>query len=443
MNMHVAVKDPLIHDSEEGEHPPSRFAGYLRILGALAVVGSGVLYMLQGLHTIDVNLRYWIYIALMLVLGAGGIFSYKLVQDRKGARLFFGLAVAMVPVQFSQLGGMVFNYLGGGHGNLMEIFQFASGSPVFLLSMSVVSLVVAIAINFSAFSILCRPHAKNLTLVFAALNLAMLLPVREFPMGLLLIGGMAGAIFLLEKNLFSRDTRFKTLEGISVRAMFLLPLIISMVRSGFHENTLLGASMLTGLAAISLIHFGRCWFNKGKWHEILLFIAYIIGIFASCGISTWFISSLPASVDLADSMEGFTFIAPAVAWSGYISYLSKHYKNFYRTTGIITLVITNLIMLFDATAGGLLITCLLGSVLVLWGVREKARLPVVAGVMMSVASVGGLLLLSFTSISINVWLALAIAGVLLVGLSSVLEKYGRQWVSSGREHLIAFSGWNN
>lgn len=443
MNMQADVTDNFTRDRETGEISPGRLAAYLRVLGALAVVGSGVVYMLQGLHSVDVNLRYWIYIALMLVLGAGGIFSFKLVQDRKGARLFFGLAVAMVPVQFSQLGGMVFNFFGGGHGNLLEVFQFSSGSLGFLLWMSGISLAVAAAVSFAAFSILCRPYAKNLMLTFALVNLAILLPVRDFPFGLILIGGLTSAILLLEKKLFSKDAVFKTFEGVAVRAVFLLPLAIAFVRYGFHQDTQLGASLLTGLVAIALANFAGYWFNTGKKRECLLFTAYIAGLFAGGGLSASFLSALSFPLNLSESMEIFVCIIPAVCWSIYLSHLSTANNGLYRSIAVVALLFMNILMLLDMTAGGLLTTCLIGAVLVIWGVRGKSRLPVTAGTIMCAISFGGLILLSVTSITVNVWLVLAIVGVVFVALSSILEKYGRGWITSGREHLIAFSNWKN
>lgn len=441
MNMQIEVKNNLARNRETGEISPGKLAAYLRVLGALAVVGSGVVYMLQGLHSVDVSLRYWIYIALMLLLGAGGIFSFKLVQDRKGARLFFGLAVAMVPVQFSQLGGMIFNYFGGGHGNLLEVFQFTSGSLEFLLWMSGISLAVSAAVSFAAFSILCRPHAKNLMLTFLLLNLAILLPLRGLPFGLVLIGGLSSVVLLLEKNLFSKDALFKTFEGMAVRAVVLLPLAIAFVRYGFYENNLLGISLLMGMIAIALAHFAGYWFKSGKKQEGLLFAAFITGLFASAGMSASFLPVLSHPLNPSESV--FVCFMPAVCWSFYLSHLSTFNNSLYRTIAVVALLFMNLLMLLDMTAGGLLTTCLIGAVLVLWGVRGKTRLPVTVGIIITAISFSGLLLLSATSMTLNVWLVLAIVGVVFVALSSVLEKYGRGWITSGREHLVAFSSWEN
>ena len=84
-----------------------RTAGLMRWLGALAVAASAVVYMLQGLANIDLEMRNWVYLGLMALMAVCGVASSKLMQDAKGSRLFFGLAALLVPVQFSQLGGLL------------------------------------------------------------------------------------------------------------------------------------------------------------------------------------------------------------------------------------------------------------------------------------------------------------------------------------------------
>jgi|GEM_PF-6039797 len=84
-----------------------RTAGLMRWLGALAVAASAVVYMLQGLANIDLEMRNWVYLGLMAIMAGCGVASSKLMQDAKSTRLFFGLAALLIPVQFSQLGGLL------------------------------------------------------------------------------------------------------------------------------------------------------------------------------------------------------------------------------------------------------------------------------------------------------------------------------------------------
>jgi len=211
---------------------PTTLAKYLRILGTLALLGSGILYMFQGLDNIDMNMRNWVYLALISCLGAGGIFSFKLTQDRKGARLFFGLAAILVPVQFSQLGGIIYSYLGGGSGSLNSIFQFSETSISAIVVLTAISFIISAIIIYLAFYILARGQEKLLAILYLLVNVAILIPLREFPLGLLTLALLAIAVISIEKNIFNKSPVFKTLEGFSIRVMFTFPLLIAFIRSG-------------------------------------------------------------------------------------------------------------------------------------------------------------------------------------------------------------------
>lgn len=53
------------------------------------------------------------------------------------------------------------------------------------------------------------------------------------------------------------------------------------------------------------------------------------------------------------------------------------------------------------------------------------KAPIFAGIVCSAIALITLLCLSLSTVSINIWLSLAIGGGLLVLLSSIVEKYGR------------------
>jgi hypothetical protein len=101
----------------------------------------------------------WVYIALIGTLGIGGIFSFKFMQDNKGARLFFALGTLLVPVQFSQLGGLVLNYVAGDQAYL-DLFKVTAPALTTLLSLSAISLVIGLSMTYAGFAVLNRANAK-------------------------------------------------------------------------------------------------------------------------------------------------------------------------------------------------------------------------------------------------------------------------------------------
>ena len=89
MNTTNTTSLALSADFEDDTNTPNptthseRTAGLMRWLGALAVAASAVVYMLQGLANIDLEMRNWVYLGLMALMAGCGVASSKLLQDAK------------------------------------------------------------------------------------------------------------------------------------------------------------------------------------------------------------------------------------------------------------------------------------------------------------------------------------------------------------------------
>lgn len=413
----------------------------LRILGTLAVVGSGLIYMLQGLENVDLQLRSWAWLLLMLVLTVGGFFSFSLLEDRKGARLFFALAALVIPVQVSQLGGMVFNFYGGGAGNLFEIFQFTDVSNEILLLSAGLSLLAAIPVAFAAFSILARPHARWLALVFICSNLLILIPVRTLPFGLLVLAAMLAMVLQLERKIFSRDVIFKTLEGNSTRLISSLPLLIVFVRAAFHQQDYLGLSILAVVFAIALIMLSQRWLAKGALQDCLQFFAWLVGAFGGFGLAVYVQNSLQVDPATENVVALLVLFAPFIAWTTWLANKSSTLVSLYRLIATLASALLTVLMLKEGSVLAMLCCFGIGTVMIIRGYVARVRVPIILGALVAGCSLFGLCVISIQNVQINVWLALAISGVALVALSSVTEKYGRRWLNQSREHLESFSNW--
>ena len=88
-------------------------ANALRWLGCGGIVLSAVIFLLQGFDDVGDVLRNWAYLILMVALGGIGIALKYTLQDGKSARLLLGLAAAVIPIQFAQLGGMIHTLVTG------------------------------------------------------------------------------------------------------------------------------------------------------------------------------------------------------------------------------------------------------------------------------------------------------------------------------------------
>ena len=194
------------HNAEaQSVHPEAdsnaRFATFLRWFGAGAVSISGLLYLLQGIENIDGALRNWVYLGLMLVLAGGGLVSRLTLNDAKGARLFFALATAVVPVQFAQLGGMIHELVAIDSVGRWSNFALVTPTSTALVGAATALLLVPVA--YAGYSILARGEARRLTLAFAALNALLLIPARDSLLGMAVLVVLVAAALILERRYFT------------------------------------------------------------------------------------------------------------------------------------------------------------------------------------------------------------------------------------------------
>ena len=242
----------------------TRFATFLRWFGAGAVGISGLLYLLHGIEDIDGALRNWVYSGLMVILVGGGLVSRLTLKDAKGARLFFALAVAVVPVQFAQLGGMIHELVAVESVSNWSNFAAVTATTTALVGAATALLLVPVA--YSGFSVLARGEARRLTMAFSALNGLMLIPARDSLAGMAVLVVFVAAALILDQRYFAaKDSPpvFRTVEGGAVRAIFLLPLAIAATRFGLHVEALWGYCALGALLGTTLV-FGGSWI-RNRW----------------------------------------------------------------------------------------------------------------------------------------------------------------------------------
>ena len=223
-----------------------RTAGLMRWLGALAVAASAVVYMLQGLANIDLEMRNWVYLGLMALMAGCGVASSKLLQDAKSTRLFFGLAALLVPVQFSQLGGL-----------LHEIYTVQGTVVPHIGWLMLATAVLAVPAAYAAMAILARPNKKALSLSLLATSAALLLPFRASMAGFVVLAAIVGAVLFVQLKFLKRSTPGTTWannwEHKGLRLLLAAPAVIATVRMSTHIDSVAGIAAMGGIAAIVLV----------------------------------------------------------------------------------------------------------------------------------------------------------------------------------------------
>jgi len=382
----------------------------LRVAGAMAIISSGLIYMLQGVYVSSGGaLRDWIYLFLMAGLGLGGIFSFKFMEDRK--RLFFTLSVLLVPVQFSQLGGLTYQYF-------IEGTTFPNA-----IAAIATSLVAAALVSLASFSILSRPYAKQLCLTFVLINALLLLPFRNTLYSLLPLGLIGLGIGQLYQRLFNRHQCFLTPEGLAVRLLFILPATIALAREGFHHSDTLGMSVTTFSASTLALLVSRYFSQHTIVREILILISYAFGSFAiASGIFDLF--EHPNKIYEPASTIMFYSI-PLVVFGLFVASLSRKCKvPIFSITALVLAFSASIVwsgtIMFDKA---LLLT--LALAVSIYGVAQKRKIPFISGIVIMGLGTIDLLYASVLQIQVNTWVALAFAGLLLVLCSSIRLEQGR------------------
>lgn len=399
---------------------PGSAAQWLRWLGAFAVAGSAIVFLLQGLNNIDLDMRNWLYLALMGVMGGCGYATQKLMQDPKGARLFFGLAALLVPVQFAQLAGL-----------LHDIVNATGEAVPNLLLLMAGTALLSIPLAYTGMAILARKDKRVLTSTFLLMTGALLIPERDSILGFVTLGGLALGSMWLELKVFRGNSVYTGMEGLGVRLLMAAPLTIAAVRMSMHIDSTAGTAAMVGILGVLLsrLHYGRGWVQ-------------LLG--AALGIAGWWVYASEAMPAIIQGDFGFCMLViPAAVWLMDIARLSGSAGRHYRFLASMLWMIAAVSLLAVGGSTTMTLAALaLGLVALLWGVFACQRMPTFAGLSISVPSMILLIADSLRNVDVNAWVTLGIGGIVLVFSASIVEKYGRPMLANGQKVWQSMSAWD-
>ncbi|MGI9324749.1 MAG: hypothetical protein ACR2PZ_05985 [Pseudomonadales bacterium] len=418
----------------------SRLASALRWLGGIAVLAAGAVFMLQGFENVTAELRNWTFIALMLACAGSAFLIQRFFADAKGARLLFGLALVLVPVQFSQLGGLLHELFvpmaqSGGVGVLQQWLP-ALGSPANLLTMLAVSIGVGLLVAKAGFTVLVRDQARPLTLYLAIFLAILLIPARESFLGLLVLLGMAAGYLLALRALDYRQPALQTFEGRSALALLALPLLIACVRFALHADGFGALCGMIGLASVLIAELPRRMLGL-NWLTGTLALLGLFG--AAC---SWSLYGLFSWQRLPDYLGESLIVLPIVAYwlessrgLGGVGYLVRFFGS--------ALMLLLAVSLFEhgAFASGLMMF-VIASVFMAWSVWRRMREPTLFACAMLGLAIMQLLFLSLIDVNVNGWLLLAAGGLLLVMGAAAVEQYGRKLILNSKSAWSAVKQWS-
>lgn len=151
-------------DQNSSKSLTGKITTYLRWIGSILIILSAISFMLQGTDEISPAYRYWIGLGLTLLLCGGGLVCAYLFNETKGARIFFGLGTAFLPVQVTQVSAMIYGYWHGQKALQPEYnwLQFMDVSPTVIALDFVITGLLLFLVSYASYSILARKHLKTL-----------------------------------------------------------------------------------------------------------------------------------------------------------------------------------------------------------------------------------------------------------------------------------------
>ncbi|MCL4678045.1 MAG: hypothetical protein KJ017_05550 [Alphaproteobacteria bacterium] len=209
------------------------FASLLRVCGALIMLVAMSSYLMQGWSEGNDISRYNILLSQTFLLAVSGLGLSFLLNENKGARVFFGLGLISITVNMTTLGSLIFSTTQWGSA-LAHYPSFAKWvAPEFnALMMALLStLAISAPVAWGSHMVLARRSAHTLSALFLFTNLLLLLPVRESVyVGVVALIAVILPLGLLLRRM-SQDSTLRTPEGLFAMATVFVPAGIIVCRS--------------------------------------------------------------------------------------------------------------------------------------------------------------------------------------------------------------------
>lgn len=394
----------------------------LRFTGASIMVASMSLFLLQGWDAgNDIN-RYFLLLAQTVLLAAGGFGLSFLLRENKGARVFFGLSLVSIPVNFTILGALIYSQFQWDSGLVtypdMAFWVMNDvGNMLFTIG---AALVVLVPVTFLGLSVMARRSAKKLSVVLLLASSALLLPVRSSLYVGILAAAAALLVLLIVLRISKNDLTLQTPEGGFARMLAFVPSIIILARSILLYQPDAFLIMTIALIAFVTMRQTALQFEAHHWFRSLLEVLSPL-------------AALIVAVSLLDGIESIVYhdlVIPicATAFSALvadIAFRCGRYEKFYSNLAAIVFAGGFLINL--QFFGGLLNAgmCLVAGIGILMaGYVIRRRLILVLGVITLLIGLVYQLHEAIQLVDLTSWGSLAIIGTTAIVIASVLDRHG-------------------
>jgi len=416
--------------------PPSiaqQIIRYLRWAGTAMIVISAIGFMLQGHADLLPAYRYWLGLAFTLLLCLGGMICAYGLKETNGARIFFALGVAFLPVQVSQVSAMFYSFSQDGLALQLPYswLQFSQVKPSLIAVDFAITAVLLVLVSYTGFAMLARRQVKILMTVMLLGNSLLLLPVRDGFWMPLIIACLFFVLRTSEQRL-RQDSTMLLFEGFTARLLVSLPLLILLGRSILHPvSTLLIVTLTSIIAVIGVIDSKR-YTNSA----FTIYIAQSIGSVAA--LIAWLI--------VVDNISGFGrvhygLLLPLSLLLFILSAYVDYYATTYRFLGSILALGLVAGALLDGQTLSPVLALATGIALSLAGLRCREKLPFFAGHLCFLSGILFYCRYAIDAYNHAPWLSSIGLGLIVLLAASYLEKRQQVILSKVDSYLNQLRGW--
>jgi len=412
----------------------AKITAYLRWIGSILIILSAISFMLQGHEDILPAYRYWIGLGLTLLLCGGGLVCANLFRETKGARIFFGLGAAFLPVQVSQVSAMVYAYWHGQAALQPQYrwLQFIDVSPAVIALDFVITAVLLLLVSYAGYAILARKHLKTLLWTSVAGNLLLMLPIRDAA----LIAFMAAGLFMFLRRTeqrLHRDSSMRLPEGLAARALASLPLWIIIGRSLLHPASYLLAIVISAIVLVCCIYD----IKRYTQSAYIIYVCQWLGTISA--IAIWLI--------VLEQFAGFSGsrLSALLPVAGILFVLSGRvdfHARLYRFVSSVMAVLLTYGAMLDQQALASVSAIAAGSLLAAAGIRYREKVPFISG---NICVAGGILFYAEYAVDLYTtapWISSIGLGLMVILLASYIENKEKQIMAKSRYYFNELKNWD-
>ncbi|ADE16215.1 hypothetical protein Nhal_3163 [Nitrosococcus halophilus Nc 4] len=396
----------------------------LRGLGALAVVASLSIFLLQGWESGNDSYRYLLLLAHTAGLAVIGFGAGHWLRESKGARLLLLLALVSVPANFAILGAFVYS---ASRANSIAYPVFATWqAESFTVTGGLIAgaVLVLAPVTWLGFRVLARHSAWSLAGLFLATNGVLLIPLREEPFVAWTLLGLTIFVLWRTARIGRGDTAMKTLEGAFARGLQFLPLALLFGRTVWLYTA--DAFLFTAMSVTAFLMLRQVALELNSRSKLRSFseqLAILPALTTGLGLA----AVVDKIIKGGDAYAFAVFSWAAAAMIFEISLRTPGSGASYRRKAAVVMTVGLLanLVLYEGVAAAIL--CLLtGMGVLVCGYLMEQRLVFGLGWVMLIAGLSFQVQYAITAFDLGSWGSLAVLGVAAILTGSVIERHGPQ-----------------